>query len=429
MDSLSVFKETRSQETEETKETYYLSIWTNVPESRMPKPRDNPLLNFGESVFSNRDALSESYEPDRILERDEEINQYAAALRPIVEGSTPDNIMVYGNTGAGKTAVTRYMIDMMYEACENSGNALSTVFLNCNEMTAFKVVRTLVNELRDEDKDEFPARGLSTRDALDALYEEIDNREGTCILILDEIDHIENIDSLLYDLSRSHSTGNLEHATVGIIGISNDYTFRDILSSKTRGTFAEEELDFTPYTANELEAILRDRAEIAFRDGAITEAAINLCAAIAAQDSGNARQGLDILHAAGKEADKKNDEQVTEVHIRTGKRNVERGNIERRINSLTVQQQHILYTLALLEADGQTPARTKEIYSLYTSVCEQSGLDPLSTTRSVREHLDKLSMQGFADQILRNKGRGGGKYHVYECSMRADIVLEIDLRE
>ncbi|MDQ2052588.1 orc1/cdc6 family replication initiation protein [Natronolimnohabitans sp. A-GB9] len=395
----------------------------------MPDAEDNPLLDFGDSVFSHRDALAESYEPERILERDEEIDQYAAALRPVVEGDTPDNIMVYGNTGAGKTAVTRYMIDMMYDACDTTDTPLSTVQLNCNEMTAFKVVRTLVNDLRDSSADEFPARGLSTRDALDALYEEIDKRDGTVLLILDEIDHIEHIDSLLYDLSRSQATGRLEHANVGIIGISNDYTFRDTLSAKTKGSFAEEEIDFTPYNADELEVILSDRAAIAFNDDAITDAAIKLCAALAAQDSGNARQGLDILKAAGKTADDYGDDVVTEDHIRDAQKTVERGNLEQRISSLTVQQRHILHTLALLEIDNKTPARTKEIYSLYTDVCEQSGLDPLSTTRSVRDHLDKLSMQGFADQILRNEGRSGGKYHVYECSMRADIVLEAAPRD
>jgi archaeal cell division control protein 6 len=62
-------------------------------------------------------------------------------------------------------------------------------------------------------------------------------------------------------------------------------------------------------------------------------------------------------------------------------------------------------------------------------VCDQSSLDPLSTVRSVRDHLDELSMQGFADQITRNEGRSGGKYHVYECSMRSDLVLSTGPRD
>lgn len=390
---------------------------------------DNPLMDFGDSVFTHRDALSESYEPDQILERDEEIDEYAAALRPVVEGDTPDNIMVYGTTGAGKTAVTRYMADMSDEACENNGNVLSVVELNCNEMSAFKVVRTLVNMLRDDDEKDFPARGLSTRDALDALYEEIDSNKGTFMLILDEIDHIEDIDTLLYDLSRSQSIGRLEDTKVGIIGISNDYTFRDVLSAKTKGSFAEVEIDFKPYTADELESILSDRANIAFADDAISTEAIRLCAALSAQDSGNARQGLDILGAAGKTADDQGDDVVTVEHIREAQGKIERGNLKKRISNLTVQQRHILHALALLEADEKTPARTKEIYSLYEQVCDQSSLDPLSTVRSVRDHLDELSMQGFADQITRNEGRSGGKYHVYECSMRSDLVLSTGPRD
>jgi Cdc6-like AAA superfamily ATPase len=54
------------------------------------------------NIFRNKDALGESYQPESIEERDEEIGSYMDALQPIVDGWEPNNIFIYGNTGVGK---------------------------------------------------------------------------------------------------------------------------------------------------------------------------------------------------------------------------------------------------------------------------------------------------------------------------------------
>lgn len=71
-----------------------------------------------QNIFTNKDALNESYQPERIQERDEEINAYMNALQPVVDGWEPNNIFVYGNTGVGKTAVTDFLLDRLREDIE-----------------------------------------------------------------------------------------------------------------------------------------------------------------------------------------------------------------------------------------------------------------------------------------------------------------------
>jgi archaeal cell division control protein 6 len=39
-----------------------------------------------QNIFTNKDALNESYQPERIQERDEEIDAYMNALQPVVDG-------------------------------------------------------------------------------------------------------------------------------------------------------------------------------------------------------------------------------------------------------------------------------------------------------------------------------------------------------
>ena len=40
----------------------------------------------GDNVFRDTDVLGESYRPEQIEERDEEIEQYMNALQPVVDG-------------------------------------------------------------------------------------------------------------------------------------------------------------------------------------------------------------------------------------------------------------------------------------------------------------------------------------------------------
>jgi len=82
--------------------------------------------------------------------------------------------------------------------------------------------------------------------------------------------------------SREHGrTATLTETKPGVIGISNDFGFRDDLSPKVKDTLCEEEIHFSPYNAPELEAILERRAEGALREDASESSVLSLCAAIA----------------------------------------------------------------------------------------------------------------------------------------------------
>lgn len=70
-----------------------------------------PFSDVEQSIFAAKEVLSEGHQPDQILERDEEIDEYRHALEDVLFGRTPQNIMLYGKAGLGKTAVTKYMME------------------------------------------------------------------------------------------------------------------------------------------------------------------------------------------------------------------------------------------------------------------------------------------------------------------------------
>lgn len=155
------------------------------------------------------------------------------------------------------------------------------------------------------------------------------------IVVLDEIDNIGSDDDILYELPRARSNDHIEDMWVSVIGISNDFEFRDNHSPKVRDTLCDEEIHFAPYDADQLQSILARRAEKAFQDGVLSEDVISLCAAFAAQDKGSARQAIRYLYKAGELAANQNQETVTRDLVREAEDIIERKNIEKGIRDLT----------------------------------------------------------------------------------------------
>jgi len=378
-------------------------------------------------IFTDKNVLKQQYEPEEILERDEEIEAYANALQDVVDGWEPENVFVYGKTGVGKTAVTRYMMDMLRIEADQRPDVddVYVAEVNCHHHpSSYQAAIALVNELREDTDREAITTGLSTSDVLTALFEEIEAREGTVLVVLDEIDNLGDDDVLLYQLPRAKANGNIERSQVGVVGISNDYTFRNDLSSKVQDTLCEREIKFPPYDANELRTILADRAEKGLAEGVIDDSVIPKCAALAAQDRGSARQAIDLLREAANVAVEDGRDSVAEGDVDAAENRVERGRVKDSIRDLTTHGRYTLLGVTNLAIEAETPVRAKEAYGMYERVCTENGADPLSQ-RSVHDHLIDLAMLGFLAQYDRNHGRGGGQYYEYELDVEPAIVTSV----
>ena len=385
-----------------------------------------PFSGVSKTIFDNKTVLTESYQPEKILERDEEIEEYRYALQDILFGSEPDNVFLYGKAGLGKTAVTKYMTDSLVEEANKREEADDVYVqeINCNGKSLFTVVRNLVNNLLPSNASPFPKRGLGTADAFEELYRQLDRIGGSHLIVFDEIDHLDDADTLLYELPRARSNSHITESQIGVIGISNNYTFRKRLSSKVKDTLMETEISFTPYDANELTTILQHRADQAFVDGACDKSAIAKAAALSAQDRGNARQAIDLLRAGAEVAQKEDDETIMDSHVEAARTLVQRGRLQTRIREQTDHAQYILETIAKLDQKGETPSRSKEIYKGYEQVADAYASTPLTTLKSIQDHLSQLHTLGFLVRYEHNQGRSGGIYYEYELDLDPEIILE-----
>lgn len=378
-------------------------------------------------VFANAEPLDDSYEPEDIHERDEELEKYQRALQPVIDNRPTSNIFLYGKTGTGKTVATKFMLaHLEKDAAEYEDINLSTVWISCeNLFSSYQVAVALVNEIRKSlNKEQISTTGYSQQRVFNTLYEELDTLGGTVIIILDEIDNIGHSDDILYGLPRARSNEYVENARPVIIGISNDFQFRDNLSPKVKDTLAEKEILFSPYDANQLRSILEPRAEKAFHEGVLADDVVPLSAAFAAQDTGSARQAIRLLREAGELAQAEDNDNVTETHVRSAQEELEKNQLYQGMQELTTQGHAVLCAVAYHQALDEVPVRSRELYGRYVKICDQLDADNV-TERRVRDHLADMHMLGLITVHERNEGLSAGRYHEYELDVPLQAVLEV----
>lgn len=385
------------------------------------------MFERDQQVFANAEPLDDSYEPEDIRERDEELEKYQRALQPIIDNRPTSNIFLYGKTGTGKTVATKFMLSHLErDAAEYDDIDLSTVWVSCENLSSsYQVAVALVNTLREnQTKERISTTGYSQQRVFDLLYEELNALGGTVIVVLDEIDNIGHSDEILYGLPRARSNGYVEDVRPVIIGISNDFQFRENLSPKVKDTLAEKEILYPPYDANQLRSILEPRAEKAFYEGVLSGEVVPLCAAFAAQDTGSARQAIRLLREAGELAQAEDADTVTEEHVRDAQEELEKNQLYEGMQELTTQGHAVLCALAYHQALNEVPIRSRDLYERYVNICDRLDTDNVSERR-VRDHLSDMNMLGLICVYERNEGLSAGRYHEYELDVPLNAVLDV----
>lgn len=123
----------------------------------------NRIFVRGNTPFRDRDALSDRYTPTKLVGRDEELAQYKNYLEPVVWGEDPNNVFLYGKTGVGKTAATKYLLSALESDIEAYDDThVESAQINCDGLsTSYQVAAAIINEIR-EPHDQINESGYST---------------------------------------------------------------------------------------------------------------------------------------------------------------------------------------------------------------------------------------------------------------------------
>jgi archaeal cell division control protein 6 len=350
----------------------------------------------GRTLFKDQKTLTPDYIPDELPFRTKQMSEIAGVLGPALQHSKPSNLLLYGKTGTGKTAVANNIVRRL--AAQSNGS-IQIPYVNTRSMgTEYRTLSEIGAQLGIK----VPMTGLSIGEVVGRIFKDIQTRSANVILVLDEIDYLVNTynDDILYQFTRAGD--RIAPGFLSIIGISNNLTFKEGLDPRVLSSLGEEELVFPPYTTDELRSILSERAKAAFRPGVVPDSTINLCAALAGSEHGDARRAVELLRVAGEVAEREGYQKVDEECLRTASDKVDRDRVEEALLSLPLQNKIIILAVSKFTSGSNTG----ELYLAYTNMARKSGVEVL-TQRRVSGILAELDLLGLIEATIVSKGRRG----------------------
>jgi len=364
-----------------------------------------------ESVFKDKKYLDHRFLPDRLPHREEQIRSIAKYWVEALNGVTPPDITIYGKTGTGKTAVAKFAMKQLKEASKDCDVNIRTEYIRCTDYTTeYQVIARLCQQLGRD----VPYRGWTKAEIVNTFRNMFKKnafgQDMILMVVLDEIDILlrNDGDGLLYTLTRTDN--------VSILSISNYVEFKKFIKPRVRSSLRDREIVFPPYGAQQLVDILEERSKMSFKEGALDDDVIPLCAALAAKEEGDARYALDLLRTAGEIADERDSDKVLGDFVREAKDYIEHNKITDIVLTLPSQQQRVLEAILYL-TKRKEEITSGRLYEVYKDISKGDSV----SYRRIFDFINELEMLGLISTNTVSRGRGKGRTNI--INLQCDTSL------
>ncbi len=369
-------------------------------------------LGDKKTVFADKQFLDHRFLPDNLPHREEQIKSIAKYWIEALNNVTPPDITIYGKTGTGKTAVAKFAMKQLKEAAKNNDLNIRTEYIRCTDYTTeYQVIARLCQQMGRD----VPYRGWTKAEVINTFRnlfkKNAFGKDLILLVVLDEIDILlrNDGDGLLYTLTRTDN--------VSILSISNYVDFKKFIKPRVRSSLRDREIVFPPYGAQQLVDILEERSKLSFKEEALGDDVIPLCAALAAKEEGDARYALDLLRTSGELSDEKESDIVQGDYVREAKDYIEHNKITDIIMTLPSQQQRVLESILYLTKRKEeiTSGRLFEVYK------DVSRGDSVSYRR-IFDFINELEMLGLISTNTVSRGRAKGRTNIIDLQCDTTVL-------
>jgi cell division control protein 6 len=402
---------------------------------------EDMLLEFDEQnrLIRERALLDPTHvvEEDRIVGRDDQLQEVTKMLRVALGDNKPPNLFLYGPSGTGKSLITKAVCHNISRICDTRDIRFGTIEVNCQDLDTLGVaVYELATQAANQAgvEVEVPKHGVATKEKWDELYRIVNKNFDSAVFVLDELDMLVGrrdkkepaFSRLLYQLSRAGANDNL-NAHISVVAISNDTKMMESVGSRALSSFTPEDVHFDDYDANQLQAILRRRQD-AFFDDVLEDDVIPLASAFAAQTHGDARKAIDLMRVAGELAEREGDDRIREVHVREAQDKVEKNRVLEVVRGISTQKKLCLFATAAVAAQtSDSTARSTTGYRVYQFLTDAIDTDQYHQETYVNK-MKELTTYSLVDFERRSHGPSSGMFLEFRFAERPETILET-LRE
>lgn len=332
----------------------------------------------GEGIFKNENALDPEWVPKILPYREAQQREIAACIKPLLQGRTGRNVLVYGAPGIGKTAATRWVLrDLEENAAE-----VHTTYINCwQKNTTFKIFVEICHQLGYQF-----TQNKGTEELFDVVKNVVNKKDKAAVFVFDEIDKVADYDflySILNDIFKKT-----------IILITNYKEWADELEDRIMSRLLPEMLEFKAYTTEETLGILKERAGYAFMPNVLANESFEALSKRTAE-AGDLRFGLYLLREAGITAEETGSRKISSEHIYAA---IEKTDRFSKKNPGELEED----TKFILElCKEHTGKKIGEIYNIYK---EKGGI---AAYKTFQRRVEKLSKGGFIETEKITGGKEG----------------------
>ncbi len=335
------------------------------------------------TIFKNEETLSSEYLPDILPHREQQIKELSKNLLPASEGRKPINTFIFGASGIGKTASVKFV----FREFENF-SGVKTVYVNCWD---YKTSVALLSKITIDLGYPIQRRGWAKDEIVNRFVETINKKGKSLIICLDEVDQLDQ--DALYDLLRINQ---YVKSPVGLIFISNNSHVFATLEPRIKSSLAADDIEFKPYSLEEMKKILGERVKDAFTS--VENGAIAIIANQAVNKGGDVRIGLQHLLKAGRLAEQENSDKLTVEHVKKVLKEVKAVKPEIMKEKINEHEKNILN---MMEKDQII--QTGDLYIKYS----ESVSSPVSDRmfRDCLNHLAQLNLVKIRKRKLKGSIR------------------------
>lgn len=361
------------------------------------------------SVFKDESKLDINYVPQQLLHRKMQLNLLNQFFRFALEspGRMTQRALILGNIGTGKTVLSqRFGLNITKEAKEKKIN-LNYVHINCRECrgSLFIIIqRTIMRFIPN-----FPRRGYSAEELLQALMQILDDRDAYLILTLDELESmIQNEGSdPLYNLSRIQEDRIDSPKRLSLICILRQPEHLESLDPSTRSTLQRNIIRLEDYSEAQLEDILDTRVNLAFNEGTVSTQTLMQISELGKAEKGNARYSIELLWRAGKYADASEMREITPECVRNAVASVYPVVRKDTLPELSLHQKLFLLGVARhFKQNDSSYVSMGEAEEEYSLICEEYNEKTRGHTQ-LWKYVKSLSAAGIIDTLVSGLGQQG----------------------
>jgi len=333
-------------------------------------------------LIQDGNLLSTEAMVDEPIGRQAEIERLRTSLAPMLRGQPPLNAWLCGPPGSGKTLLAQWAVQA---ACDSAASRIG-VYVNCwQHRSLYSVLQAIVDELKI-----LGAEAQDTNVKFDRIRQAL--RGWPTVIILDEIDRPmpAQREEIIYGL--------LGFPKCALACIAKGTQALATMDEGVRSRLSPVVIQLAPYSAEELEAILTDRAQRALAPNSWTPVVLKQ---IAAEANSDARVAIQILRQAAASAEMSGNTKLTTCLVERCLRPWRLVRQEARLTGLS-EHEKILFE----QVKQHGPLGASELARRYVACCLGRNIRPMAR-RTFTKYLSRLSAAGLLETSGQPPGPGG----------------------